>query len=153
MVKHFYKMLVALVFTLSSTLSFANTTIETRQNCAMRNLDVTCNNGEKIKVNLFRTVHDTRGEIFLNINSQSAMGDFLFLYINNSKKPDIVKIINVSGSNALSKGAFLPITIIRKLQSATSIDFSIMMMHGSSIDGSLDQGHFDWMKRFGKACK
>jgi len=138
---------------LSSTaaLSFANTTIENAQMCAMKNLNVNCEKGDQIKLDVIRT-HDTRGDIFLNINSGDALGDYILLYINNNK-PEVLKMQkSVSPATPSAKGAFIPRSIISKLRTASSVHFKIAKQKGSPISGSLGQYHFEWLKRFGAAC-
>jgi hypothetical protein len=126
-------------------------TIEKAQACAMKNLDVSCEQGDKIKLDVIRT-HDQRGVVFLNINSSDAIGDHIMLYINDNK-PEILKIEQFRAhTNAQSKGTFLPLNLISKLKSATSVRFKISMKSRKPIDGSLGHSHFEWLKRFGNAC-
>lgn len=151
MLKRYVKMAAIMLVCSIPALSFANTTIEHAQSCAMKNLAVNCEKGDKIKLDVIRT-HDSRGDIFLNINSGDAIGDYLLLYINNNK-PEVLKMQkSVSPANPQAKGAFIPRSVISKLRTATSVHFKIGMQKRSPISGSLGQYHFEWLKRFGSAC-
>lgn len=135
--------IISLLLCFSST-SFANINNDNSQACAMRDIDVVCHKGEKIKLDLIRTAHDKRGKIFLKINSKEAIGDYLVLYINEGK-PEVLKITK-------EKGTFIPWNVIRKLRVATALRFSIAMKKGEPIIGSLNQNHFERMRLFGKTC-
>lgn len=129
----------------------ANVTIEKAQACAMKNLDVSCEKGDNIKLDVIRT-HDQRGVVFLNINSTEAIGDHILLYINGNK-PEILKIEQFKAKSSVqSKGTFLKLNTISKLKSATSVKFQIAMKARKPINGSLGHSHFEWLKRFGNAC-
>ncbi len=127
-----------------SCVGFANQNIDSNQACSVRDIDVTGQKGEKIKLDLIRTAKDHRGEVFLKINTKDKIGEYLVLYINN-EKPEILKIMN-------EKGSFIPFNVIRKLRSATSLKFSISMKKGEPIIGKLNESHFLGMKQFGKKC-
>lgn len=140
---------VFLIASSTSVLCSANVVIEHAQACAMKNLDVNCEKGEKIKLDVIRT-NDERGVVFLKINANEKIGDFILLYINNNK-PEILKMENAT-NNSASKGAFIPRSIVGKLRDAVSVNFKISMKGRSPIQGSLKQNHFEWLKRFGDAC-
>lgn len=125
-------------------MSFANTSIDHANACALRDLKVDCHKGKKIKFDIIRTAHDKRGEIFLKINAEEAIGEHVILYINEDK-PEVLKITH-------EKGTFIPWNVIRKLRMATALRFSIAMKKGEPIVGSLNQGHFERMRTFGKNC-
>lgn len=144
MYKHAFPFIAISVFLFFSSASFANTNNDGSQPCAMRDIDVVCHKGEKIKLDLIRTAHDKRGEIFLKINAKGAIGDYLILYINEGK-PEILKITK-------EKGTFIPWNVIRKLRAATALRFSIAMKKGEPIIGSLNNNHFERMRLFGKTC-
>lgn len=144
MYKTMLKILPVIFITFCSSVGNANTTIDNTQACTMRNLDITCQKGEKIKFDLIRTARDSRGAVFLKINTKDQIGEHIVLYINDAK-PEVLKITKENGS-------FIPLNVIRKLRFATSLRFSISMKKGNPIVGSLNQHHFDWMKRFGKTC-
>lgn len=143
MYKH-ASLLVTIVFLCFSSVSFANTNIDDPQPCAVKNMDVVCHKGKKIKLDLIRTAHDKRGKIFLKINTDGAIGEHLTLYINEGK-PEVLKITN-------EKGTFIPWNVIRKLRAATALRFSIAMKKGEPIVGNLNQSHFERMRSFGKTC-
>lgn len=140
------KTFIATILLFSSTL-FAQPVIENAQVCSMKDLSVACENGENIHLDVIRN-KDNRGDIFLNINTKEKIGTYLLLYID-SQKPDVLKVEN--GKNA-AKGAFLTRSIILKLRSANSVQFKIGMQKRNPISGKLDQNHFEWLKKFGKAC-
>lgn len=144
MYKHTSLFIIALASFFISFASFANPNIDNMQPCAMKNMDVVCHKGKKIKLDLIRIAHDKRGEIFLKINMDGAIGEYLTLYINEGK-PEVLKITQ-------EKGTFIPWNIIRKLRTATALRFSIAMKKGEPIIGSLNQTHFDRMRSFGKTC-
>jgi hypothetical protein len=147
----FFQVAVFVSVSLISSVCFGDTIIENGQSCAMKNLDVQCEKGDTIKLDVIRT-HDQRGDIFLNINSAETIGDYILLYINGGK-PEILKMENISANvNSASKGAFIPRSIISKLRNATSVHFKISMEKRNPISGSLGQYQFDWLKRFGMAC-
>ncbi len=142
----------ALLFCLSvSNLSVAATTIVNTHPCTIKNLDVKCDNGKNIKVDVIRST-DERGEVFLSINAPGAIGSYLLLYINDNK-PEVLKVENGTNTVQVSKGAFIPQNTILKLKDATSVHFKIAMKQGSPLSGNLDQNHFDWLKRFGDICR
>ncbi len=147
MAKWHLQIAVCLLSISLSSLGFAQTTIENAQVCAMKNLDVACEKGDKIKFDVIRN-HDNRGVVFLNIDTKDAVGDHLELYIN-SNKPEILKIVQ---NKASLRGVFVSYAIVSKLKAATSVHFKIAMKQRSPILGSLDKYHFDWLKRFGNTC-
>jgi hypothetical protein len=149
MLNRYFQIAIFALVSSISTVSYAGTTIENGQSCAMKNLDVQCEKGDKIQLDVIRT-HDQRGDIFLNVNTTESIGDYILLYINGSK-PEILKMEN-SNVNSSSKGAFIPRSIIGKLRNATSVHFKISMEKRTPISGSLGQYQFDWLKRFGIAC-
>jgi hypothetical protein len=146
MYRYIFSLIVMLVSLSFSPVSFANTNVNINdaQPCAMKNMDVMCHKGKKIKLDLIRTADDKRGEIFLKINTDGAIGEHLTLYINEGK-PEVLKITK-------EKGTFIPWNVIRKLRLATALRFSIAMKKGEPIVGSLNQSHFERMRLFGKTC-
>lgn len=112
--------------------------------CEMKNLEVKCENGDKIKLDVARASSD----VFLTINTKEALGDYILLSINGNK-PEILKM---TASSLLSKRAHLSYSLISKLKNATSIQFKIVMNKRKPISGQLGNSHFEWLKRFGKKC-
>ncbi len=137
---------------LTTTSLFAATTIEKSHPCAMKNLDVMCANGENVKLDVISST-DSRGEVFLNIKAPNGdVGNYLLLYIDNSKKPEVLRVEKGTDTVNVSKGAFISRNVIMKLRNANSVHFEIAMQKSTPLSGSLGQNHFDWLKRFGNAC-
>ncbi len=151
MYKQFIQTVGALVFLCASSMSIAATTIENTHPCTMKNLDVKCDNGDKIKIDVIRS-SDQRGEVFLNINTKGTLGNQVLLYIDNSK-PEVLRVENGTNTVHVSRGTFIPLDIVMKLQDASSVHFKIAMKQRSPISGSLDQNHFNWLKRFAEVCQ
>lgn len=155
MEKHVYKQFIqtfSFIFFLSAaTMSFAATTIVNTHPCTMKNLDILCENGDKIKVDVIRST-DQRGEVFLNINTKGTMGNQLLLYIDGSK-PEVLRVEKGTNTVQLTRGAFISRDIIMKLKDASSVHFKIAMKQRSPITGNLDENHFNWLKRFGEICE
>lgn len=151
MYKQFIQIFGALLFLSAAPMSFAATTIESTHPCTMKNLDIICENGDKIKVDVIRST-DQRGEVFLNINTKGTLGNQLLLYINDSK-PEVLRVEKGTNTVQLTRGAFIPRDIIMKLKDASSVHFKITMKQRSPISGSLDENHFNWLKRFGEVCQ
>ncbi len=147
MLKHSLKIVFFLLISATSLSTFANTVIVNAPQFAMKNLDVACEKGDNIKLDVIRT-NDQRGVVFLKFNTTESIGDHLLLYINDNK-PEILKIEN---SNAASKGAFISRSIASKLKDATSVHFKIAMKKRKPIQGSLGSYHFEWLKQFGTVC-
>lgn len=135
----------------SSDIVLSAPSIESTHPCTIKNLDVKCDNGKNIQVDVIRST-DKRGEVFLSINTPEAIGAYLLLYINNSK-PEVLKVENGTNTVNVSKGAFIRQDTILKLKDATSVHFKIAMKQGNPLSGSLNQHHFDWLKRFGDICR
>jgi hypothetical protein len=143
--------IATLLLTLSaSSLSFAETTIVNSYPCTMKDLEVMCANGEKLNLDVIRST-DQRGEVFLNINTQAPIGNYLLLYIDNAK-PEVLRVENGTNTVNVSKGSFISRNLILKLKDATSVHFKIGMQKSNPLSGQLNQSHFEWLKRFGKAC-
>jgi len=143
---------VTLLLMLASSSIFAATTIEKSHPCAMKNLDVICANGESVKLDVISTT-DSRGEVFLNIKAPKGnVGNYLLLYINDNKKPEVLRVEKGTDTVNVSKGAFISRNVILKLRNANSVHFEIAMQKSNPLSGSLGQNHFDWLKRFGNAC-
>lgn len=152
MLKNTVQVATLLLILAASSVTFANPTIENTHPCTIKNLDVKCDNGKNIKVDVIRSANDKRGEVFLSIKTPDAIGAYLMLYINDNK-PEVLKVENGTNTVKVSKGAFIPQDTILKLKDATSVHFKIAMKQGSPLSGSLDQNHFDWLKRFGDICR
>ncbi|MCS5711555.1 hypothetical protein [Candidatus Berkiella aquae] len=134
----------------TSSISFADPSIDKAHPCTMKDIPVVCANGEKINLDVIRST-DHRGEVFININTKDQIGNYLLLYIDN-RKPEVLKVEKGTSTVDVSKGAFIPTNIILKLQAANSVHFKIGMKQGTPLTGSLNQNHFDWLKSFGKVC-
>ncbi|MGE3318458.1 MAG: hypothetical protein AB7I18_04105 [Candidatus Berkiella sp.] len=146
------KIATLLIVLLTTPMCIANTTIEKSHPCTMKDLAVMCENGDKVNLDVVSST-DQRGEVFLNINTQDGnVGNYLLLYIDNSKKPEVLRVEKGTNTVNVSKGAFVPRNIIMKLRSASSVRFEIGMQKRSPISGSLSQTHFEWLQRFGKVC-
>jgi len=118
----------------------------------MKDLAVMCENGDKVNLDVISST-DQRGAVFLNINTEGGnIGNYLLLYIDDSKKPEVLRVEKGTNTVNVSKGAFVPRNIIMKLRAASSVRFEIGMHKRTPISGSLSQTHFDWLKRFGNAC-
>ncbi len=151
MFKHYIKMTIFLLISATSLSCFADTVIENAPHCAMKNLDVACEKGDNIKLDVIRT-NDQRGVVFLKVNTSENIGDHLLLYINNNK-PEVLKIENGNVNlNSAAKGAFISRSIASKLKAATSVHFKIAMKKRKPIQGSLGSHHFEWLKQFGNIC-
>lgn len=135
----------------TATLSIAATTIENTHPCTMKNLDIICDNGEKIKVDVIRS-SDKRGEVFLNINTNGTLGNQILLYINNHK-PEVLRVEKGTSTVQVTRGTFIPRDIIMKLQEAESVHFKIIMKKRDPLSGSLDENHFNWFKKFSEICQ
>lgn len=146
------KIATLLLVVTTSSICFGTTTIEKSHPCTMKDLAVMCENGDKVNLDVISST-DQRGEIFLNINTQDGnVGNYLLLYIDDNKKPEVLRVEKGTNTVNVSKGAFVPRNIIMKLRSASSVRFEIGMQKRSPISGALSQTHFEWLKRFGKVC-
>jgi len=147
------RILATLLLMLTTSIGFAaETTIEKSHPCAMKNLDVMCTNGENVKLDVISST-DSRGEVFLNIKAPKGnVGNYLLLYIDDNKKPEVLRVEKGTDTVNVSKGAFISRNIILKLRNASSVHFEIAMQKQTPLSGSLGQTHFDWLKRFGNAC-
>lgn len=118
--------------------------------CSMKNLNVNCEKGDNIRLDVTRSENAKKGEVFLTINSKEDLGDYVLLYINN-RKPEIVKMEKAGFESAI-KRVYLSRSLILKIKDATSLQFKISMLKRRPIHGSLTQYHFDWLKQFGNKC-